>query len=76
MADPLIVANEKVRKGIRASPAGIEMRCRTTGKKREKKMPPAEKRRMNRSAASTLLSDMKKYLPYRMINGRPNTSDT
>ena len=32
----------KVRKRMRAAPAGSETRCRTTGSRRAKKMPAAE----------------------------------
>ena len=39
---PISVMTVNVTNGIRTAPAGSDTRCRTTGSRREKKMPPAE----------------------------------
>ena len=41
MAEPMSVTTLKIAKFIRTIPAGIEIKCRTPGKSREKKTPPA-----------------------------------
>ena len=54
---------EKTVKLIRTMPAGMPMRWRTTGSRRETKMPAAPNRAAQFSAASTLAGGMKKKRP-------------
>ena len=41
IAEPTIVIRLNIPKFIRTIPAGMEIKCRMTGSKRAKKMPPA-----------------------------------
>src|SRR3990172_12310691 len=57
--------------GIRATPAGNEMKVLTTGRRRLKKAVAGPYFSKNRSASSISWGRIRKYLPQRSRNGRP-----
>ena len=70
--EPRTVTRENIQKFIRTRPAGMEIKCRITGKRRAKKIPPTSYFCINTSAFSTFAGGMKKNLPHFITIGLPS----
>ena len=76
MSDPSSVITLKILKFIRTIPAGIEIKCRTPGRSRAKKIPPASYRVSQCSASSNFFGGNRMNRPNFTTNGRPNQSES